>query len=947
MSHRRCVAANLMAKRTRAAARALLLVIAAMRLGMATGAIHSAEPAFPTAAWQEKSPAELGLNVEAAEAVPVALGGRGCIVKDGFVVKAWGDQAEKGDWYSSAKPVLSTLLMFAIQEGKVADADARIADFGWDLSAKDQSMTFRHLGAMTSSYARPEPPGAAWAYNDFAIQLYQLTLFDRVFRADPNETANAPTRFGQLQLQDGLEFRRNRRLFASVRDFARLAWLWQNRGRWGDAQMLRSDLVDDFLRPQAPADLPNTAPAETNDYLQIGSYGGGSDHFSKAGPGVYGFNWWFNGRGPKHPQHNTWPDAPADTVMSIGRGGNCSVLMPSLGLMVVCAEGDFGPNHAGDAASVMNQRLKLIAHVARPTVSQSTGPQATAQHSSDAPAQPAVEPAYHQWHTIALDFHGPDTSESATPNPFTDYRLDVEFRHEKQTIVVPGYYAADGRAADSGAADGNFWQVKFAPDAVGHWTYRASFRQGPLVAVADDVQAGEPAAGDDAQGEFDVLPSTATGADFRARGLLKHTGDRYLRFAGSGEVFLKGGADSPENMLAYYEFDGTKPTHRFGPHMLDALPDDLTWRDGRGRNLCGAFNYLASKGVNSVYLLTMNVKGDGKDVWPWTDAHQRLRFDVSKLAQWDIAFSHAERRGVALHLVTQETENDQLLDGGELGPERKLYYRELVARFGHHLSVVWNLGEENTNTTEQLKAFARWLQMLDPSDHPIVVHTFPKQQTKVYEPLLGDGNIDGASLQTNDTRAQTRMWIERSRQAGRQWFVCLDEIGPADTGVKPDAVDYGHDEVRRDHLWGHFMSGGAGVEWLFGYKYAHHDIGLEDFRSRDHLWELTRIAVEFFGRHVAIDRLQPADELSSAAGGHCLAEPGKTYVIYLPRGGTTELNLTPGTYTISWFNPRVGGSLVAGNIDQAEGPGPITVGLPPRDPDQDWICLVRRQDDSS
>ena len=32
---------------------------------------------------------------------------------------------------------------------------------------------------------------------------------------------------------------------------------------------------------------------------------------------------------------------------------------------------------------------------------------------------------------------------------------------------------------------------------------------------------------------------------------------------------------------------------------------------------------------------------------------------------------------------TQEHENDNLLDGGKLGNERMLYYRELVARFGH------------------------------------------------------------------------------------------------------------------------------------------------------------------------------------------------------------------------------------------------------------------------
>ena len=33
-------------------------------------------------------------------------------------------------------------------------------------------------------------------------------------------------------------------------------------------------------------------------------------------------------------------------------------------------------------------------------------------------------------------------------------------------------------------------------------------------------------------------------------------------------------------------------------------------------------------------------------------------------------------------------------DNGDLGPQRKLYYRELIARFGHHLALNWNLGEE-------------------------------------------------------------------------------------------------------------------------------------------------------------------------------------------------------------------------------------------------------------
>ncbi len=30
-----------------------------------------------------------------------------------------------------------------------------------------------------------------------------------------------------------------------------------------------------------------------------------------------------------------------------------------------------------------------------------------------------------KWHKVTLTFDGPETSERATPNPFTDYRLDV------------------------------------------------------------------------------------------------------------------------------------------------------------------------------------------------------------------------------------------------------------------------------------------------------------------------------------------------------------------------------------------------------------------------------------------------------------------------------------------------------------------------------------------
>jgi len=565
------------------------------------------------------------------------------------------------------------------------------------------------------------------------------------------------------------------------------------------------------------------------------------------------------------------------------------------------------------------------------------------------------------WHAVALTFQGPLCSETGSPNPFRDYRLEVVFSHEGRQVRVPGYFAADGNAAHSGASEGRAWRVHFVPDAPGQWTFRASFRAGRDVALSDDPTAGSPMAFDGAGGSFTIGPSDKSGRDHRAKGLLRYVGRHYLQFAGTGEYFIKGGADSPENFLAYAQFDGTyragtraKPRpgeanprglHRYEPHLRDWRPGDPTWRGERGKGIIGALNYLASQGMNSVYFLTMNYGGDGKDVWPWIAPDQRDRFDCSKLDQWEIVFSHMDRLGIMLHVITQEQENDQLLDGGNLGPERRLYYRELIARFAHHLALVWNLGEENTNTHDQRMAFCRYISRLDPYDHPIVVHTFPGKYDQVYQPLLGCPWFYGLSLQMGEMRKthdETAKWVTRSASAGRPWIVCLDEIGPAHTGVKPDADDPGHDDVRRYALWGNLMAGGAGCEWYFGYRFAHNDLNCEDWRSRQAMWNQTRYALEFFQQYLPFTEMRPADELVADGKAWCFARPGKVYAVYLPEGGTARLRLEAGTYTVKWFDPRHGGPLREGSVLRLTGPGNRSLGMPPREPSQDWVVLVRR-----
>jgi hypothetical protein len=557
-----------------------------------------------------------------------------------------------------------------------------------------------------------------------------------------------------------------------------------------------------------------------------------------------------------------------------------------------------------------------------------------------------------KWHRLTLTIEGPQTDETAESNPFLNYRMEVVFENGSKKYVVPGFYAADGNAAETSASSGNKWRANFVPDKEGSWKYSVYFSKGDNISI-EPFKSDKPLV----SAHFNIGPTDKIAPDLRAKGLLKYVGKRYLQFAETEDFFLKAGADSPENFLAYHEFDGTYDTnegeiiddgflHRYAPHIKDYREDDPTWKNDKGKGIIGALNYLASKGMNSVYFIPYNIDGgDGKDTWPWIDHNNRIRFDCSKLDQWEIIFSHMDKLGLMMHIILQEEENSEGLDGGELEIQRKLYYRELIARFGHHLAIVWNLGEESTNTTAQQKAFVEYIRKLDPYNHPIVLHTFPDNQKKIYTPLLGFEYMEGASLQTLDAHEQTLLWTRLSAAKGRPWVVCLDEIARADVGVVPDSEDFWHDVPRKEFLWPSLFAGGAGVEWYFGYEYPHNDLNCEDWRSRDQMWDLTHNAIDFFHLYLPFPQMNSADELVALENAHCFALLGKTYAVYLPEGGTTKLDLGQNSsrFSVKWYNPRTGGQLQDGTVREIYGPGKQPLGQPPKEKDKDWTILVRSE----
>ena len=564
-----------------------------------------------------------------------------------------------------------------------------------------------------------------------------------------------------------------------------------------------------------------------------------------------------------------------------------------------------------------------------------------------------------KWFPVTLDFNGPQASETDTnPNPFLDYRLSVNLTSPSgREILVPGFFAGNGQ----GSGTGSVWRIRFSPDEAGTWQYNAQLRRGTEVAISLEADAGQPTNLSDASGQFNIDNRLSTAPGFLSQGRLNYIGEHYLKFDDGG-YWLKGGTDSPENLLGYEGIDGTQShggiepnfLHRFSTHEQDWRDSDPLFQSNRtatdSRGLIGALNYLHSVGVNSVYLLPMNLGGDGQDTYPFVGANNnrfdKTHYDISKLYQWNQVFSHAQRQSIFIHFVLSETEpaNERWLDNGALGVERKLFFRELVARFGYLLAAKWNLGEENDFPVSELRQHAQYLTAIDWSNKPVTVHTQINDFSD-YEQIVGDPLFSATSIQYDWEFAGefVERWRSESANRGHPWVLDMDENTG---GVAPGNVN----NRRKQILYDVYFSGGQ-IEWYFGLHPLPlgGDINAENFRLREDLWNFTRHAREFMENELPFWEMQPADNLvtgeSSAFGGaEVFAKAGDVYAVYLPQANQSpRINLegASGNFSLRWFNPRNG--QFEGATRTIDGGFSQALGTPPSATNDDWVVLIKRE----
>jgi hypothetical protein len=318
----------------------------------------------------------------------------------------------------------------------------------------------------------------------------------------------------------------------------------------------------------------------------------------------------------------------------------------------------------------------------------------------------------------------------------------------------------------------------------------------------------------------------------------------------------------------------------------------------------------------------------------------KTRVDLSKSDRWRLVFDWAELNGIALYTLLEDGSVNNFFDSRvALGPQPKLYYREIVSRFG----LTWDLGNSDSSSMAQR---AEYLATVDPYNHPIVVSSkMVSEEIHLFHHIFELVGI----VHRNDNPVVGYMQNIDPTRIDRDWFVldnCVhwsDETACIDMSIRA--------------IWGNFMTGGAGV-----YFNVDGPDGNQN-QSSNTIWTYGQYFLDFISiyvspkllsssamnttlRVISFGTLFPIDcwALSDKATEYfILFKPGSRSNVVVTMSNTTVSMFGRRTYWTAWYNPRLGGALVPASIPMLSASnlivdgGDIDLGQPPKSKFLDWV----------
>jgi hypothetical protein len=242
-------------------------------------------------------------------------------------------------------------------------------------------------------------------------------------------------------------------------------------------------------------------------------------------------------------------------------------------------------------------------------------------------------------------------------------------------------------------------------------------------------------------------------------------------------------------------------------------------------------------------------------------------------------------------------ESHTLSDPGVLAAQ-EAYIRKVIETVNDLDNVLFEICNESHPESDA------WQKRLVEIVHAIE-RDMPRQHLVIYSTPLGGEN--------------ERLWESSAEivSPGKNWVgerIPLRDDPPATDGSKVVMLD-------TDHLWGC----GGDAAWVFkAFLRGYHPIYMDPWKSGgacgrpdEQMRRNLGYALRYADR-IDLANMTPHDDLASSR--FCLANPGGEYLVYLPDGGSIELDLrganAPASFVVEWFSPQSGetrnGSQVAG-----------------------------------
>jgi CubicO group peptidase (beta-lactamase class C family) len=274
-------------------------------------------------------------------------GPAGMILKNGYVIKDWGDTKRVDMTFSVTKSFLSTMAGLALDKGLIANVDDKVGAYVWDGTfdgEHNKNISWRHLLQQNSDWSgelwggkdwadRPpkegglddwkyrtlQEPGTVMEYNDVRVNVlaYALTHVWRkpmpmVLKNEIMDKIGASTTWRWFGYDnawteiDGIQMKSvtggghsGAGLFINTEDMARFGLLFLNDGKWKNDQLISKSWIQEAITPSLPN--PN-----------------------------YGFMWWLNTKGDRN-----WKQLSDKIYYAAGFGGNFIVIDKENDLVIV------------------------------------------------------------------------------------------------------------------------------------------------------------------------------------------------------------------------------------------------------------------------------------------------------------------------------------------------------------------------------------------------------------------------------------------------------------------------------------------------------------------------------------------------------------------------------------------------------------------------------------